>query len=171
MSYSIYLQLCLDELKPIMVELQLADRSIRRPKGIIEDVLVQIHKFYYLIDFLVIDTQLRIDLDSKVPLILGRSFLATANTNINCRNVLMTLSFGNMTLEVNIFHDGKQPRVEKENKCDSTNLINTLVAEEVSYQLDFKSLDPSLYDNVSNSWLYHNMDDPLLVVIMCSWRY
>ena len=111
------------------------------------------------------------DLDSKVPLILGRPFLETTNTNINCRNGLMTLSFGNMTLEVNIFHDGKQPRVEKENKCDSTNLINTLVAEEVSYQLDFKSLDPSLYDNFSNSWLYHNMDDPLLVVIMCSWRY
>ena len=44
MSYSIYLQLGLEELQPTLVELQLADRSIRRPKGIIEDVLVHIDK-------------------------------------------------------------------------------------------------------------------------------
>ena len=54
-----------------------------------------------------IDTCSRVDLDSKVPLILGRPFLVTANANINCRNSLMNLTFGNMTLEVNIFHVGK----------------------------------------------------------------
>ena len=54
MPYSIYLQLGLGELKPTNVELQLADRSIRKPKEIIEDVLVQIDKFYYSVDFLVI---------------------------------------------------------------------------------------------------------------------
>ena len=55
-SYSIYLQLGLGKLKPTHVELQLTDRSIRKPKGIIEDVLVQIDKLYYLVDFLVLDT-------------------------------------------------------------------------------------------------------------------
>ncbi|KAL5555822.1 hypothetical protein UlMin_038058 [Ulmus minor] len=98
MSYSIYLQLGLGELKPTHVELQLADMSIRKPKRIIEDVLFQIDKFYYPIDFLVIETQSRVDLDSKVPIILGRPFLATANANINCINGLMNLTFDNMTL-------------------------------------------------------------------------
>ena len=70
-SYSIYLQLGIGELKLTLVELQLADRSIRKPKGIVEDVLIQIGKLYYSIDFLVIDTQSKVDLDSNVPLILG----------------------------------------------------------------------------------------------------
>ena len=56
MLYSIYKQLGLGELKPTQVELQLANRAIRKPRGIIEDVLVQIDKFYHPVDFLVIDT-------------------------------------------------------------------------------------------------------------------
>ncbi|KAL6321586.1 hypothetical protein AAG906_024587 [Vitis piasezkii] len=39
-----------------------------------------------------------------VPIILGRPFLATSNAIINCRNGVMQLTFGNMTLELNIFH-------------------------------------------------------------------
>ena len=88
MPYSIYKQLGLGELNPTQVELQLSDRSIRKPRGIIEDDLVQIDKFYYLVDFLVIETHFREELDSKVPLILGRSFLATTNANINVGMVL-----------------------------------------------------------------------------------
>ncbi|KAL5573527.1 hypothetical protein UlMin_023124 [Ulmus minor] len=103
MPYSVYLQLGLGEIKPTTVVLQLADRSVRKPRGIVEDVLVQIDKFYYPVDFLVLDTIAIVNTESKIPLILGRPFLATANALINCRNGLMTLSFGNMTLEVNVF--------------------------------------------------------------------
>ncbi|KAL5568208.1 hypothetical protein UlMin_024783 [Ulmus minor] len=99
MPYSVYLQLGLGEIKPTTVVLQLADRSVRKPRGIVEDVLVQIDKFYYPVDFLVLDTIALVNTESKIPLILGRPFLATANALINCRNGLMTLSFGNMTLE------------------------------------------------------------------------
>ncbi|KAL5548169.1 hypothetical protein UlMin_003400 [Ulmus minor] len=99
MPYSVYLQLGLGEIKPTTVVLQLADRSVRKPRGIVEDVLVQIDKFYYPVDFLVLDTIAIVNTESKIPLILGRPFLATANALINCRNGLMTLSFGNMTLE------------------------------------------------------------------------
>ena len=109
MSYSIYLQLGLGEIKPTSVVLQLADRSIKKPRGIVEDVLLQIDKFYYPVDFLVLDTHSVVNMESKIPLILGRPFLATANALINCRNGLMKLSFGNMTLEVNIIYIGKQP--------------------------------------------------------------
>jgi hypothetical protein len=46
---------------------------------------------------------------SKIPVILGRPFLATANTLINCRLGIMKISFGNMRVELNIFHIRKQP--------------------------------------------------------------
>ena len=66
-----------------------------------------------------------------------------------------------MTLEVNIFHVGKQQLIEKENKCNSNNLFDTLVTEEVYEQLDARSLDPSFHVDVSNFWLYHNTSDSL----------
>ena len=74
-----------------------------------EDVLLQIDKFYYPVDFLDLDTKSMGNMESKIPIILGRHFLATTNALINCRNGLMKISFMNMTLEVNIFHIEKQP--------------------------------------------------------------
>lgn len=55
-----------------------------------------------------------VKIESKIPFILGRHFLITANTLIKCRNGLMKLFFGNMTLKVNIFHIEKQLGVEDE---------------------------------------------------------
>ena len=104
LSYSVYKQLGLGELKPTNITLSLADRSVKIPKGIVEDVLVKIDKFYYPVDFVVLDTEPIANEPNHVPIILGRPFLATANAIINCRNGVMQLTFGNMTLELNIFH-------------------------------------------------------------------
>ena len=56
LPYSLYKQLSLGELKPTSITLSLVDRSIKIPKGIMEDVLIQVDKFYYPIDFVVLDT-------------------------------------------------------------------------------------------------------------------
>ena len=56
LPYLVYKQLGLGELKPTSITLSLADRSIKIPKGIVEDVLIQVDKFYYPIDFVVLDT-------------------------------------------------------------------------------------------------------------------
>ena len=104
MPFSVYMQLGLGELKPTSITLSLADRSVKIPKGIVEDVLVKIDKFYYLVDFVVLDTAPSSNESDHVPIILGRPFLATANAIINCRNGLMQLTFGDMTLELNIFN-------------------------------------------------------------------
>ena len=101
---SVYKQLGLGELKPTNITLSLADRSVKIPKGIVEDVLVKVDKFYYPVDFVVLDTEPIASGPNHVPIILGRPFLATANAIINCRNGVMQLTFGNMTLELNIFH-------------------------------------------------------------------
>ena len=117
LPYSVYKQLGLGELKPTNITLSLADRSVKIPKGIVEDVLVKIDKFYYLVDFVVLDTEPIANEPNHVPIILGRSFLATANAIINCWNGVMQLTFGNMTLELNIFHlNNKHQLPEDENQ-------------------------------------------------------
>ena len=116
MPYSVYKQLGLGELQPANITLSLADRSVKIPKGIVEDVLVKIDKFYYPVDFVVLDTEPSPNEPNHVPIILGRPFLATANAIINCRNGVMQLTFGNMTLELNIFHLNNNPNLlETEN--------------------------------------------------------
>ena len=99
-----YKQLGLGEIKPTNITLSLADRSVKIPKGIVEDVLVKVDKFYYPMDFVVLDTKPIAIRPNHVPIILGRPFLATSNAIISCRNGVMQLTFGNMTLELNIFH-------------------------------------------------------------------
>ena len=114
LPYSVYKQLGLGELKPTNITLSLADRSVKIPKGIVEDVIVKIDKFYYPVDFVVLDTEPIANEPNHVPIILGRPFLATANAIINCRNGVMQLTFGNMTLELNIFHLNNKNRVPKD---------------------------------------------------------
>ena len=108
LPYSMYKQLGLGELKPTSITLSLEDRSIKIPKGTVEDDLIQVDNFYYPVDFVVLDIEPAIVGANYVPIILGRPFLATSNAIINCRNGVMQLTFGNMTLELNIFHLSKK---------------------------------------------------------------
>ncbi|KAK9187542.1 hypothetical protein WN944_018939 [Citrus x changshan-huyou] len=82
---SVFMKLRLGELHPTPVVLQLADRSTKIPRSIVEDVLIQVDKFYFPVDFIVIDTQPIQDLRKHIPIIIGRLFLATADTPIQCR--------------------------------------------------------------------------------------
>ena len=116
LPYSVYKQLGLGELKPTNITLSLADRSVKIPKGIVEDVLVKVDKFYYLVDFVVLDTEPIASGPNHVPIILGRPFLATSNAIINCRNGVMQLTFCNMTLELNIFHLNNKHKLLEDDK-------------------------------------------------------
>ena len=86
LPYSVYKQLGLGGLKPTTITLSLADRLVKVPKGIVEDVLVKVDKFYYPIDFIVLDTETVVMGANYVPIILGRAFSATSNAIINCQN-------------------------------------------------------------------------------------
>jgi len=66
-------------LSPTSIYLQLADQSIRHPAGVAENIPVKIHDFLVPMDFVV----LVMEVDKKVPLILGRPFLSTAKAHIN----------------------------------------------------------------------------------------
>ncbi|RVW82505.1 hypothetical protein CK203_046276 [Vitis vinifera] len=144
LPYSVYKQLGLGGLKPTAITLSLADRSVKIPRGVIEDVLVQVDKFYYPVDFVVLDTDPTVKEANYVPIILGRPFLATSNAIINCRNGVMQLTFGNMTLELNIFHLCKRHlHPEEEEGLEEVCLINTLVEEHCDKNLQ-ESLNESL---------------------------
>ena len=57
LSYSVYEQLGLEEIKPTGMTLQLADRFLKVPKGVVEDVLIKVSDFIYHIDFIILETE------------------------------------------------------------------------------------------------------------------
>ena len=132
--YSVYKRLGLGELKPTSITLSLADRSIKIPKGTIEDVLIQVDKFYYPVDFVVLDTEPVAVGPNHVPIILGRPFLATSNAIINCRNGVMQLTFGNMTLELNIFHLGKRHMHSEGGDFEEVCILDAILEEQANQQ-------------------------------------
>ncbi|GKD53072.1 reverse transcriptase domain-containing protein [Tanacetum coccineum] len=96
--FSIWKKLSLPELTPTRMTLELADRSINRPKGIAEDVFVKVGKFHFPTDFVVVD----FDADPRVPLILWRSFLRTGRALIDVYREEITLRFNNEAVTFNI---------------------------------------------------------------------
>ncbi|GJU74302.1 reverse transcriptase domain-containing protein [Tanacetum coccineum] len=87
MPLSIWKKLSLPELTPTRMTLELADRSITRPKGVAEDVFVKVGKFHFPTDFVVVDFKA----NPQVPLILGRSFLRTSRALIDVYGEEITL--------------------------------------------------------------------------------
>ena len=122
-------QLGLGELKPTTITFSLANRSIKIPKVTVEDVLIQVDKFYYRIDFVVLDTKPVSMGANYVPIFLGRPFLATSNAIINCRNGVVQLTFKNMTLKLNIFHLSKNHMQPLEEDLEEACIIDTILEE------------------------------------------
>ncbi|KAK1432077.1 hypothetical protein QVD17_08967 [Tagetes erecta] len=90
MPYSLYEKLGLGELTPTNMSLPLADKSIKYPRGIVENLLVKVDKFVFPVDFVVLDMKA----DAKVPIILGRPFLHTAHANIDVFKGQISLQVG-----------------------------------------------------------------------------
>jgi hypothetical protein len=127
LPYSVYEQLGLGELRPTTVTLQLADRSLRIPRGELSNVLVRVDKALFPADFIVLDMEPSGHSSHHIPIILGRPFLATANATINCRSGIMDVTFGNMTIRLNIFRASNLPTGEDEAECFSIDIIDDLV--------------------------------------------
>nr|GEW98071.1 reverse transcriptase domain-containing protein [Tanacetum cinerariifolium] len=98
MPLSIWKKLSLPELTPTRMTLELADRSITRPKGVFEDVFVKVEKFHFPTDFVVVD----FEVDPRVPLILGRSFLRTSRALINVHGEEITLRVNDEAVTFNL---------------------------------------------------------------------
>ncbi|XP_021746874.1 uncharacterized protein LOC110712728 [Chenopodium quinoa] len=85
-------------LKCTQITLQMADRSIKYPLGVLEDVPVRVGKFFIPDDFVVLD----MEEDRNISIILGRPFLCTAGAIIDVKSGSLTLSVGDDTVTFNL---------------------------------------------------------------------
>ncbi|XP_074278001.1 uncharacterized protein LOC141601606 [Silene latifolia] len=105
MPYSVCEKLNIGNLKVTNMTLQMADRSIQRPLGILEDVPVRVGKFFILVDFVVLD----IAEDSQIPIILGRPFLHTAGAVIDVKRGVLSLEVGDDIIEFSLARTITEP--------------------------------------------------------------
>ncbi|XP_070018912.1 uncharacterized protein [Nicotiana sylvestris] len=80
MPLAIYKRLRIGRARPTSMLMQLVDRTVKRPSDILDDVLVQVGKFVFPVDFVIFDCRV----DEEIPIILGRPFLATGRALIDC---------------------------------------------------------------------------------------
>ncbi|GJT82191.1 reverse transcriptase domain-containing protein [Tanacetum coccineum] len=90
MPYSLYAKLSIETLKPTKMSVRLADRSFQHPIGIAENMLIEVGKFTFPVDFVILEMKE----DRKVPLILGRPFLHTADAVIRVKQKQLNLGVG-----------------------------------------------------------------------------
>nr|KYP63753.1 hypothetical protein KK1_018335 [Cajanus cajan] len=93
------------EVRPTRMTLQLADRSIKYPHGIVEDLLVKVDKFWFPVDFVVMD----MEEDSEVPLILGRPFMKTAKVIIDVDDGKLKVRVQDDEVNFDVFEAMKHP--------------------------------------------------------------
>ncbi|XP_075085055.1 uncharacterized protein LOC142168293 [Nicotiana tabacum] len=80
MPFAIYKRLGIGRARPTSMLLQLAERTLKRPSGILDDVLVQVEKFVFPVDFVILDCRV----DEEIPIILERPLFATERALIDC---------------------------------------------------------------------------------------
>ncbi|KAL4626730.1 hypothetical protein ACB092_05G118700 [Castanea dentata] len=106
MPYFIYVSLKLGPLNKTGVVIQLADRSITYPKGVVEDVLVQVNDLVFPTDFYVLDME---NGDQTTPILLGRPFLKTSKTKKDVHSGTLTMEFDCEIVKFNIYDTMKYP--------------------------------------------------------------
>ncbi|XP_027368236.1 uncharacterized protein LOC113874210 [Abrus precatorius] len=105
MSLAMMKRLGIEEVKPISITLQLADRSYTYPYGVVENLLVKIDKFIFPANFVILD----IEVDANIPLILGRPFLATGRALIDVQKGELMLKVQDEKVIFNVFEALKHP--------------------------------------------------------------
>ncbi|RDX89498.1 hypothetical protein CR513_28772, partial [Mucuna pruriens] len=108
MSMSIYKSLNCEDLESTRMTIQLANRSVVQPLGVLEDILVQFDELIFPTDFYMLDMEDE-TLGKGSTLILGRSFLMTARTKIDVHAGTLSMEFGDILLQFNIFEATKNP--------------------------------------------------------------
>ncbi|GKD46953.1 DNA-directed DNA polymerase [Tanacetum coccineum] len=146
MPYTMYENLGLGEPKPTRMSLELADRSIQYPRGIAENVLIKINKFILPIDFVILDMRE----DSKIMIILGRSFLSTARTMIDVFNKKITLRVSNEEVIFDVDQSIKRPPTE-DDECYGINFLDTTIHSKTQELLEDDKLDSFLVNNLKES--------------------
>ena len=142
MPLSIFKRLGLGEARPTTVTLQLADRSLKHPRGIIEDVLVKVDKFIFLADFIVLD----VEEDKEIPIILGRPFLATGRAMIDVQRGELKLRVQEDEVKFNVFEAVRHPA--ESDTCFMAEIVEAIVSNRSGLT---NPLEASLVENESEN--------------------
>ncbi|KAM2342889.1 hypothetical protein ACFX1X_015233 [Malus domestica] len=135
MPYSIYASMNLGELKNDGVIIQLADRSNAYPKGVLEDVLVQVDNLIFPADFYVLEMEDSTNV-TPLPILLGRPFMKTARTKIDVFKGTLTMEFDGEIINFNISEAMKFPK--DDHSCFSIDILDELAQD----YLDMLEDDP-----------------------------
>ncbi|CAN6552252.1 unnamed protein product [Malus baccata var. baccata] len=122
------------EIKPISFILQLADRSVAYPRGIIEDLIIKVDNLYLPADFVILD----MDEDMQTPIILGRPFMATARTLIDVEAGTLTLRVKDRSVVFSLFEATKRPGDVQD--CMCVDMLDSLLHAEIMSRLTSDSL-------------------------------
>ncbi|XP_070003327.1 uncharacterized protein [Nicotiana sylvestris] len=126
MPYFMFKTLGIGQPRPTLMRLQIADRTMKRPLGIIDDVLVRVDKFILPADFVILDCEV----DYEVPIILGRTFLATGKALVDVEAGEFIFRVGD---EKVIFHVCKSTRQPNSTKvCSFVDLVTEVIVDDTS---------------------------------------
>ena len=142
MPLSIFKRLGLGEARPTTVTLQLADRSLKHPRGIIEDVLVKVDKFIFPAYFIVLD----MEEDKEIPIILGRPFLATGRAMIDVQRGELKLRVQEEEVKFNVFEEVRHPA--ESDTCFMAEIVEAIVFSQSGLT---DPLETSLVENESEN--------------------
>ncbi|XP_028220235.1 uncharacterized protein LOC114401853 [Glycine soja] len=126
------------EIRPTRMALQLADRTIKHPYGIIEDVLVKVNKFLFPADFVVMD----MDEDNEFPLILGRPFMKTVKIMIDVDDEKLTVRVQSEEVQFNVFKAMKHPKDKGE--CFRMDVLDEIIFYSKKYTQRKDGLEKTL---------------------------
>eukprot|EP00257_Ricinus_communis_P022605 XP_015582383.1 uncharacterized protein LOC107262244 [Ricinus communis] len=147
MPYLMYERLGLGELKPTTMSLQFANRSIKYPRGIVEDLLVQVGKLIIHVDFVVLDMENTPARDKEQTILLSRSFMATIRTKIDVLDGKLTMTILGETVEFKAFLSLTFSLKSTIDKC-SYNYLDSPIYEQLYDDIPFL-IDKSFRDTLS----------------------
>ena len=157
MPLSISKKLDMGELRPTKMSVQLADRSVKYPVGILENVPVRIGQFYIPTDFIIMD----IKEDNVTPIILGRPFLATVGAIIDVKRGKLTFEVGEEKVEFILTQFLQAPTIN--DTCYLLDVIDECVKEmesgEETHSETMKISMPLIFED--DDWCPEYRDDGL----------
>ncbi|GKD14444.1 putative reverse transcriptase domain-containing protein [Tanacetum coccineum] len=125
--------------------IELADKSTQIPRGIAENVIVKIDRFVFPVDFVVLD----MNEDHKIPIILGRQFLAPAHAMIDVFNIKkISFEVGDETITFDIEKSMRFPPSD-DDTCHSVDIINISIINHVQEILPLEPFDSFLFEPIN----------------------
>ncbi|XP_015944879.1 uncharacterized protein LOC107470007 [Arachis duranensis] len=122
MEESMMKRMRIEEAKPTRMELQLADRTFKFPHGVVDDLLVKVGEFVFLVDFVV----LNMEEEANTSIILGRPFLAIAGAIIDVKKGELVLRLHEEKMVFNVFKVMSYPK-ESIGECMMVGTMETIV--------------------------------------------